>query len=107
MVVAKHYGGSKSLWQGLWNTLFSWAQIANYYYAEVILVRQGPLGSDRTEEKSVKISGETRDTCSQKTNQRPWDHPDIRKNALGVKRPFSEPWERSGVLSEQLWDFRK
>ena len=30
------------------------------------------------------------------------DHPNFRKNALGVKRPFSELSESSGVFSEQL-----
>ena len=34
--------------------------------------------------------------------QKPGDHPDFRKNALGVKRPFSELSESSGVFSEQL-----
>ena len=29
-------------------------------------------------------------------DQKPGDHPNFRKNALGVKRPFSELWERSG-----------
>ena len=35
-------------------------------------------------------------------NQKPGDHPKFRKNALGVKRPFSELSESSGVFSEQL-----
>ena len=35
-------------------------------------------------------------------NQKPGDHPNFRKNALGVKRPFSELSESSGVFSEQL-----
>ena len=39
--------------------------------------------------------------------QKPGDHPNFRKNALGVKSPFSELWERSGVFSEQLSEFRK
>ena len=30
------------------------------------------------------------------------DHPNFRKNALKVKRPFSELSESSGVFSEQL-----
>ena len=34
--------------------------------------------------------------------QMPGDHPNFRKNALGVKRPFSELSESSGVFSEQL-----
>ena len=34
--------------------------------------------------------------------QKPGDHPNFRKNALGVKRPFSELSESSGVFSEQL-----
>ena len=34
--------------------------------------------------------------------QKPGDHPNSRKNALGVKRPFSELSESSGVFSEQL-----
>ena len=35
--------------------------------------------------------------------QKPGDHPiDFRKNALGVKGPFSELSESSGVFSEQL-----
>ena len=32
---------------------------------------------------------------------------DFRKNALGVKRPFSELSDSSGVFSEQLSEFRK
>ena len=35
-------------------------------------------------------------------HQKPGDHPNFRKNALGVKRPFSELSESSGVFSEQL-----
>ena len=35
-------------------------------------------------------------------NQKPGDHPNFRKNALGLKRPFSELSESSGVFSEQL-----
>ena len=34
------------------------------------------------------------------------DHPNFRKNALGVKRPFSELSESSGVFSEQLSEFK-
>ena len=34
--------------------------------------------------------------------QKPGDHPNFRKNALGVKRPLSELSESSGVFSEQL-----
>ena len=34
--------------------------------------------------------------------QKPGDHPNFRKNALGVKGPFSELSESSGVFSEQL-----
>ena len=34
--------------------------------------------------------------------QKPGNHPDFRKNALGAERPFSELWESSGVFSEQL-----
>ena len=34
--------------------------------------------------------------------QKPGDHPNFRKNALGVKRPFSELSESFGVFSEQL-----
>ena len=34
--------------------------------------------------------------------QKPGDHPNFRKNALGVKKPFSELSESSGVFSEQL-----
>ena len=37
--------------------------------------------------------------------QKPGDHPNFRKNALGVKRPFSELSESSGVFSEQLSEF--
>ena len=37
----------------------------------------------------------------------PGDHPNFRKNALGVKRPFSELPESSGAFSEQLSEFRK
>ena len=32
-------------------------------------------------------------------NRKPGDHPNFRKNALGVKRPFSELSESSGVFS--------
>ena len=35
-------------------------------------------------------------------SKKPGDHPNFRKNALGVKRPFSELWESSGVFSEHL-----
>ena len=38
--------------------------------------------------------------------QKPGDHPNFRKNALGVRRPFSELSESSGVFSE-LSEFRK
>ena len=38
-------------------------------------------------------------------NQKPGDHPNFRKNALGVKRPFSELSESSRVFSEQLSEF--
>ena len=34
--------------------------------------------------------------------QKPGDHPDFRKNALGAERPLSELSESSGVFSEQL-----
>ena len=37
--------------------------------------------------------------------QEPGDHPNFRKNALGVKRPFSELSESSGLFSEQLSEF--
>ena len=37
--------------------------------------------------------------------QKPGDHPNLRKNALGVKRPFSELSESSGVFSESLAEF--
>ena len=37
--------------------------------------------------------------------QKAGDHPNFRKNALGVRRPFSELSESSGVLSEQLSEF--
>ena len=40
--------------------------------------------------------------CWQGLFQKPGDHPNFRKNALGVKRPFSELSESSGVFSEQL-----
>ena len=39
--------------------------------------------------------------------QKPGDHPNFRKNALRVKRPFSELAESSGVFSEQLSEFGK
>ena len=45
------------------------------------------------------VSGKLR--CCWKA-QKPGDHPNFRKNALGVKRPFSELSESSGVSSEQL-----
>ena len=38
--------------------------------------------------------------------QKPGDHPNFRKNALGVKKPFSELSESSGVFSEQLSEFK-
>ena len=38
--------------------------------------------------------------------QNPGSHPNFRNYALGVKRPFSELSERSGVFSEQLPEFR-
>ena len=50
------------------------------------------------------LSAFARGVCK---NQKPGDHPIFRKNALGVKRPLSELWERSGVFSEQLSEFRK
>ena len=37
--------------------------------------------------------------------QKPGDHPNSGKNALGVKRAFSELSESSGVFSEQLSEF--
>ena len=37
--------------------------------------------------------------------QKPGDHPNFRKTALRVKRPFSELSESSGVFSEQLSEF--
>ena len=37
--------------------------------------------------------------------QKPVDHLISGKNALGVKRPFSELSESSGVFSEQLSEF--
>ena len=37
--------------------------------------------------------------------QKPGDHPNFQKNALGVKRPFSELSENSGVFSEKLSEF--
>ena len=37
--------------------------------------------------------------------QKSGDHPNFRKNALGVKRPFSELSESFGVFSEQLSEF--
>ena len=40
------------------------------------------------------------------TFQKPGDHPNFKKNALGVKRPFSELSESSGVFSEQLPEFK-
>ena len=37
-----------------------------------------------------------------------WGPPHFKKkNALGVKRPFSKLWESSAVFSEQLSEFRK
>ena len=33
--------------------------------------------------------------------QKPGDHPNFRKNALGAKRPFSELWESSGAFTEK------
>ena len=43
---------------------------------------------------------------TKKSNQKPGDHPNFRKNALGVKRPFSELSESSRVFSEQLSEFK-
>ena len=42
------------------------------------------------------------EVVEQNKNQKPGDHPNFRKNALGAERPFSELWESSGVFSEQL-----
>ena len=40
--------------------------------------------------------------------QKPGDHPNFRKHALGVRRrPLSELSESSGKFSEQLLGFRK
>ena len=44
--------------------------------------------------------------CKTSINQKSGDHPNFRKNAFVVKRPFSELWESSGVFSEQLSEFR-
>ena len=38
-------------------------------------------------------------------DQKPGNHPNFRKNALGVKRPFSEVSESSGVFSEQPLEY--
>ena len=70
------------------------------------------------EEESLKITGkltssgqgtsENRNHFQGKTYQKPGDHPNFRKNALGVKGPFSELSERSGVFSEfhsRNWKF--
>ena len=43
-------------------------------------------------------------TC-ERTIQKPGDHRSFRENALGVKRPFSELSESSGVFLEQLSEF--
>ena len=37
--------------------------------------------------------------------QKPGDHPNFRKNALGVKQPFSELSESFGIFSGQLSEF--
>ena len=38
--------------------------------------------------------------------RKPGDHPNFRKNSLGVGGSFSGLWESSGVFSEQLSEFR-
>ena len=40
--------------------------------------------------------------CPKDNTQKSGDHLNFRKNGLGVKRPFSELSESSGVFSEQL-----
>ena len=37
---------------------------------------------------------------------RAWDHPNFKKNAPGVKRPFTELSESSGIVWEQLSELR-
>ena len=57
------------------------------------------LGS---QEKTVEITTEIAAIC-----QKLGDHSNFRRNALGVKRPFSALLERSDLFSEQLSEFRK
>ena len=42
---------------------------------------------------------------SKRSTEKPGNHPNFRKNALGVKRPFSELSESSAVFSEQFSEF--
>ena len=63
-MVVKHYGSSKTLRQGLWNTLFSWENVTGNlrktwittaivnHYAVVFLVWPGPLGMPRLSQQS-------------------------------------------------------
>ena len=46
-----------------------------------------------------------RTSFSYEWHQKPGDHPNFRKNTLGVRRPFSELSESSGAFSEQLSEF--
>ena len=51
------------------------------------------------------LGAHLRHSLSHPPNEKPGNHPNFRENALGVKRPFSELWERSGAFSEQLSGF--
>ena len=67
-------------------------------------VSAGLAGITETTEmtKTAGIQGASHGSPKQWVYQKPGDHPNFRKNALGVKRPFSELSESSGVFSEQL-----
>ena len=64
------------------------------------------LTSDFIVSKYVCRSGKMRNRQESRLFQKPGNHHIFRKNALGVKRPFSELWESSGVFSEQLLESR-
>ena len=71
-------------------------------------------GKSKEKQKSTKICENLRQTAdmasfvpsSLSNYQKPGNHPNFRKNALGAKRPFSELSESSGVFSEQLSEFK-
>ena len=71
-----------------------WYMLLYFPFPEQVGKHRGEAGRKKT-----PTSGTTHGKYG---NQKPGDHPNFRKNALGVKRPFSELSESSGVFSEQL-----